>query len=87
MPLLLASSSAIRRAMLDAAGVEHEALPAGIDEGAVKARLGNDAVAIALALAKAKAEAISALHPDDWVIGSDSVVSVEGRLFDKPDNR
>ena len=87
MPLLLASSSAIRRAMLDAAGVEHQALPAGIDEAAVKARLDGDPEGLALELAKAKVEAVSARHPDDWVIGSDSVVSVDGRLFDKPASR
>ena len=87
MPLLLASSSAIRRAMLDAAGVEYEALAAGVDEASVKARLGDDPAALALELAKAKAEAISALRPDQWVIGSDSAVSVSGRLFDKPATR
>ena len=87
MPLLLASSSAIRQAMLDAAGVAHEAVPAGIDEAAVKATLGNEPATVALELAKAKAAAVSARHPDDWVIGSDSVVGVDGRLFDKPASR
>ena len=87
MPLLLASSSAIRRAMLDAAGVESDALAAGVDEAAVKAKLGDDPRALALELAKAKAEAISAQRSDQWVIGSDSVVSVGGRMFDKPATR
>lgn len=87
MSLLLASSSPIRRAMLDAAGVEHEALAAGVDEAAVKAKLGDDPRPLALELAKAKAEAISAQRPDQWVIGSDSVVSVGGRMFDKPASR
>jgi len=87
VPLLLASSSAIRRAMLDAAGVEFAVVPAGVDEAAVKAKLGDDAANVALELAKTKAEAVSAQHRDDWVIGSDSVVSVGGRLFDKPASR
>jgi septum formation protein len=87
VPLLLASSSAIRKAMLDAAGVAYQALPAGIDEAAVKARLDGEPAAVALELAQAKAAAISAQRPDDWVIGSDSVVSVDGRLFDKPASR
>ena len=73
--------------MLDAAGVEYAALPAGIDEAAAKARIGDDPATLALELAKAKAEAISAQHPDDWVIGSDSLVGVDGRLFDKPQSR
>jgi septum formation protein len=72
--------------MLEAAGVEHETVAAGIDETAVKARL-NDSAALALELAKAKAVAVSAERPSDWVIGSDSVVSVGGRIFDKPADR
>ena len=86
MPLVLASSSPIRRAMLDAAGVEHEAVAAGIDEAGAKARF-EDPAALALELAAAKAMAVSAMRPDDWVIGSDSVVGVGGRMFDKPGTR
>jgi len=85
--LLLASSSAIRQAMLDAAGVEYQALAAGVDETAAKARHGGDPAALALELAQAKAKAISGQRQDQWVIGSDSVVSVGGRLFDKPASR
>jgi septum formation protein len=86
VPLVLASSSAIRRAMLEAAGVEHVAVPAGIDEAAAKARLADPA-AVALELAGAKAAAVSAGRPGDWVIGSDSIVCVDGRMFDKPADR
>ena len=69
--------------MLDAAGVEHEAVTPNVDENEAKARL-SDAGQIALKLAAAKA--CSIVH-DAWVIGSDSVVSVGGRLFDKPKSR
>ena len=86
MTLVLASSSAIRRAMLDAAGVEHDIEAADIDEAAVKAS-GGEPAALALELAQAKAVAVSARRPEDWVIGSDSVVSVGGRLFGKPADR
>ena len=72
--------------MLDAAGVDHDVVAAGIDEAALKARL-DDPAAVALALAGAKAVAVSAARPQDWVIGSDSVVSVAGRMFDKPADR
>ena len=68
--------------MLDAAGVDYQAAKPDVDEAAVKARL-NDAVAIAGELAAAKACSVSG----EWVIGSDSVVSVAGRLFDKPKDR
>lgn len=84
MALILASASAIRRQMLDAAGVVHEAVKPDVDENAVKARLA-DAAQIASELAGAKACSIPA--SEAWVIGSDSVVSANGRLFDKPRNR
>lgn len=86
MPLVLASSSAIRRAMLDAAGVQYDAVPAGLDEASVKARA-SDPAELAVELAKAKALAVSVKRPRDWVVGSDSVVSVDGRMFDKPADR
>ena len=82
MTLILASSSPIRKAMLDAAGIECEAAKPDVDEAEVKLGL-NDAREIASRLAEAKAMSVSG----DWVIGSDSVVSVEGRLFDKPADR
>jgi len=86
VPIVLASSSAIRRAMLEAAGVEFEVAAPQIDEAALKAEalLIDD---LASDLAQAKALSISEGRLDDWVIGSDSVVSVQGRLFDKPADR
>lgn len=86
MRLLLASSSPIRRAMLDAAKVDHEVEPARIDESLAKERL-SDPREIALELAKAKALDVSARRLEALVIGSDSVVSVSTRLFDKPADR
>ena len=83
MALILASTSAIRRHILDAAGVAYRAVKPDVDEDSVKARL-NDAAEIASDLAAAKACSIGG---DDWVIGSDSVVSAGGRLFDKPRGR
>ena len=72
--------------MLDAAGVEYEAVGPDLDENEIKATLSGGAV-IASVLAGAKAEKVSGDHQDAWVIGSDSVVSVDGRLFDKPGDR
>lgn len=86
--LVLASQSASRREMLQAAGVEFEARPAAVDERAIEAEMAGAAPAeIALALARAKALAVSRQVPDAWVLGSDSLVSVEGRRFDKPGGR
>ena len=86
--LVLASASASRRAMLDAAGVIYQSVPAAIDERALEAGLaGATGAEIAVALAAAKALAVSAGHPGSLVLGSDSLVEVAGRRFDKPANR
>lgn len=88
MTLVLASQSASRKAMLDAAGVPFRAVPAAIDERALEATLGEAAPhQIALALAEAKALAVAAAEPTALVLGSDSLVEVEGRRFDKPTSR
>ena len=86
LPLILASTSPIRRQMLEAAGVSFEAVKPDVNEDGAKARL-SDAGEIARELACAKAVSVSAGKPGDWVIGSDSVVSIGGRLFDKPRDR
>ncbi len=86
--LILASKSASRRAMLDAAGVEYEAIPTEIDERAIEQGLADaSAPEIAEALSVAKAAALAAAHPDALILGSDSLVVVEGKRFDKPTSR
>ena len=86
LALILASTSPIRSQMLEAAGVSFEAVRPDVNEDEAKARL-NDAAEIASELAWAKALSVSARRPGYWVIGSDSVVSCDGRLFDKPRDR
>ena len=68
--------------MLDAAGVEYRATRPQVDEDELKLGL-THLEDMALQLASAKAVSI----PGEWVIGSDSVVSAGGRLFDKPRDR
>lgn len=88
MTLILASQSQSRRAMLEAAGVACHAVPARLDERALEAGLaGAPAEQVALALAEAKALAVSAAESQALVLGSDSLVEVEGRRFDKPASR
>jgi len=72
--------------MLVAAGVDHEAVAANVDESAVKLSLGEPR-SITLDLAAAKALDVSRSRPGDWVIGSDSVVSVDGVRYSKPKDR
>jgi len=83
LALILASGSPIRRQMLEQAGVEHRVIAPEIDESVMKTALLGPAV-IAAGLARAKAIAVSQAWPEAWVIGSDSIVTVEGRRFDKP---
>ena len=83
--MILASTSPIRRAMLEAAGADFEVVPPHVDEASLKAT--SDAKSIARVLAEAKAIAVSGRRSRDWVIGSDSIVTVDGRQFDKPADR
>ena len=84
MTLILASASPIRGTLLANAGVAYAAEPPGVDEAVVKAGFQGDDAALAILLAEAKALAVAARRPEALVIGSDSLVSVEGRRFDKP---
>lgn len=84
--IVLASKSASRRAMLGAAGVAIDVRPANIDERALEAELASAGPGeIALALAEAKA--LSVYGQGRPVLGSDSVVSVDGQRFNKPASR
>jgi septum formation protein len=85
-PLILASGSPYRRQLMESAGIEFAVEPARIDERMIEAPLmGNGATpeAVAAALAAAKAKDVSARHPAAFVIGSDQVMSMDGRLFHK----
>lgn len=85
-PLVLASASVSRRAVLTNAGLEFDAQPADVDEQAIKIGLGADLAGddLAAVLAQVKAETVSALRPDAVVIGADQTLASGARLFDKP---
>ena len=86
--IVLASNSASRKAMLEAAGIAFTAQAADIDERALEAEMeGAEPAEVAQALAAAKAAAVSAAHPEALVLGSDSLVELGGRRFDKPADR
>ena len=88
MTLILASKSASRRAMLDAAGVAYESVPASLDERAVETEMGDASPAdVAIGLAVAKAQAVAPEQSNRIVLGSDSLVVCGGQRFDKPADR
>ena len=82
--LLLASKSAARRRMLEAAGVPFQTVDADVDEEALKAQLAHlDARALAQGLADAKALAAQAA-PEAMVLGSDQTLELEdGTMLSK----
>jgi septum formation protein len=87
-PLLLASKSSARHALLAAAGVEVTVQPASIDERAIEAKAGaigpGDA---ALLLARAKARAVAAGNPSRIVLGADQTLALGERRFSKAADR
>ena len=85
--LILASASASRRALLDAAGLRYQAIPAAVDEAALKEAAqaeGLRAGDAAVMLADAKARQIARRDPEALVIGSDQLLVMGERWFDKP---
>jgi septum formation protein len=86
-PLILASASAARGALLRNAGIAFAAAPAAIDEDEIKAAFraeGRQAAECATALAEAKAARVARRHPGSLVIGADQMLVCDGVWFDKP---
>jgi septum formation protein len=84
--VVLASTSASRKAVLAGAGVKFEAVSPGVDEDAAKAALLGEGAGpreVADALAELKAVRVSARR-DGLVIGADQTLDLDGALFDKP---
>jgi septum formation protein len=87
-PLILASRSQARQALLANAGINVEAVPAEIDERAVQQASGLAAPGdIAALLAREKALAVSMHHSGSFVIGADQTLALGERLFSKPAGR
>lgn len=85
MKLILASQSSQRKEILTDLGISFKAIPSHIDES-------HDGLtrphAIAKVLAYKKAYEIATKHPNEWVLGSDTlVVLANGIIIGKPKNR
>jgi septum formation protein len=79
--VILASQSPRRRELLALVGIDHEVMPADIDEDV---RPGEQAVPYTERLAREKAAVIAALHPEAYVIAADTTVVVDGEIVGKP---
>lgn len=89
-PLVLASGSSARRALLEACGLPLEIIKPHVDEKAIAATLLENRHApaeIAIALAHAKAEAAALKHPHRFVLAADQTLDLDGSLFMKPADR
>ena len=87
-PLVLASKSAIRHALLRDAGVPVEVQPADIDERTIEQqRPVHDASELAALLAREKARTIAARLPGRLVLGADQTLALGERRFSKPGDR
>jgi septum formation protein len=85
-PLVLASRSAPRRAMLQAAGIPVEICVPDLDERAVEAAAGPQGPEEAAALlAREKAKAVSIRQR--LIVGADQTLALGARRFDKPRDR
>lgn len=79
--VILASQSPRRRELLALVGIDHEVMPADIDEDV---RPGEEAVPYTERLAREKAAAIAARHPAAYVIAADTTVVVDADILGKP---
>lgn len=82
-PLILASTSRYRRALLDRLRVPYEARSPRVDEDSVHGS-GASAEQVAQQLARAKAESLARSHPQAYVLGSDQVPALDDVLLTKP---
>ena len=88
--VILASKSKVRKEILDKNNIESIVEPSNVDEDVVKSSLLNENATpetISKNLAELKANKVSIKHPDQIVIGADSVIDLEGKLISKPKNR
>ncbi len=84
IPLVLASASPRRAALLAMLGLDFAVHPAGVEE---RRAAGEAPAGYVERLAREKALAVAALHPEALVIGGDTVVLLEGRVLEKPRDR
>lgn len=84
MKLILASASPRRRELLSLYTADFTVCASDFDESAVSAPTPD---ALVEALARGKCLAVAAQNPGCLVVGSDTVVDVNGEIFGKPHSR
>lgn len=82
--IILASSSASRRKIMDATGIKYTSLKPLANEEKLKKNFKGTTKKLALMLAEKKALSISNKYNDCYVIGADQVLSFKGKAYNKP---
>ena len=88
--IILASKSKIRKEILDKNNIPNDVEPSNIDEEIVKKSLQKEKATpdiISKNLAELKANKVSLKLADQFVLGADSVIDLNGELISKPSNR
>ena len=88
--IILASSSGVRKKILNQNGINCKVVPANVDEEIVKESLFKEKATpeiISKNLAELKANKVSEKEPNEIVLGADSVIDLNGQLISKPKNR
>ena len=90
MRIILASKSGVRKKILDKYKIENEVIISNVDESEIKESLianGAGPLEISKNLAEIKSTQVSNKHPDQLVLGADSVISLNNELINKPNSR
>ncbi len=83
--VILASGSPRRKELMDLTGLKYQVVSPSVDEKVLPEETPKDHVE---RLALEKATSVAANHPDDVVIGCDTIVILNGRdILGKPQNR
>jgi len=88
--IILASKSKVRKSILDENNIVNNVIPSNIDEEIVKESLIKEKASpeiISKNLAELKANKVSLKELDQYVLGADSVIDLEGELISKPESR
>jgi septum formation protein len=83
-PIILASASPRRRELLLGMGVRFEVVTADVRELDAVSAPHLSPSALACENARLKAQAVADRNPGRWVLGADTVVALDSRLFGKP---
>ena len=90
MKIILASRSGVRKQILDKYNIESEVIVSNVNEDEVKESLLSENATpyiISKNLAEIKSTKVSSRHPEQLVLGADSVISLNNQLINKPRSR